>query len=52
VFHYHLNIFREVYSIYSGATMKPGEDNFMSPGEFTDIFNNSGLINAKLSTRD
>jgi hypothetical protein len=52
VFRHHIHLFKEVYSNYSGAITKPGEENFMSPGEFEKIFLASGLLNANFANRD
>lgn len=45
-------LFKEVYANFSGAVTKPGEDNFMSPGEFEKIFITSGLISSNFANRD
>ena len=52
VFRFHLDLLKEVYTNYSGASTKPGEENFMSPGEFERIFITANLFNANFANRD
>ena len=47
-----MKLFQEVYSTYSGAYKKPGEENFMSPIEFESIWIDSKLQNERFANRD
>lgn len=47
-----MHLFKEVYANFSGSVTKPGEENYMSPGEFEKIFITSGLINSNFANRD
>ena len=52
VYRFHLDLLKEVYNNYSGAITKPGEERFMSPGEFERIFIASNLFNPSFANRD
>ena len=52
VYRFHLDLLKEVYNNYSGALAKPGEDKFMSPGEFEKIFIAINLFSSKFANRD
>jgi len=47
-----MHLLREIYANYSGAITKPGEEKFMSPGEFEKIFLNATLLNERFANRD
>lgn len=47
-----MHLLKEVYSNFSGAFTKPGDEKFMSPTEFEKIFVWSGLINERFANRD
>ena len=52
VYRFHLDLLKEVYNNYSGALTKPGEDRYMSPGEFERIFIATNLFRPTFANRD
>ena len=52
VYRFHLELLKEVYNNYSGALTKPGEERYMSPGEFERIFIAANLFSPTFANRD
>lgn len=52
VFRFHITLFKEVYDNFSGSLTKPGENRYMSPGEFEKIFILSNLLSSKMANRE
>lgn len=52
LYKFHLKLLQEVYDKHSGALKKPGEENYMAPSEFEQIWLKSNLQNTKFANRD
>lgn len=52
VFRFYSDLLKEVYNNFSGALTKPGEEKFMSPGEFEKIFIAANLFSPSFANRD
>ena len=52
LYKFHLKLLQEVYDKHSGALKKPGEESYMAPSEFEQIWLKSNLLNDKFANRD